>query len=100
MNMTITHTDCWTRGDARIDCRAARRTAPPRRDARARLLAYVFAGLGLALAAYGERFVLAEAPAPIVESAIASCAAELFGGSEAFTPACTPQAPWAAKAGT
>ena len=88
MNITMTHTDCWTRDPAAAHCRAARRVAPPHRDLRARLLAYAFAALGLALAAYGERYVLADAPAPLVESSLATCAAELITGSDAFTATC------------
>jgi len=87
MNITMTHTDCWTRDPAAAHC-AARRVAPPQRDLRARLLAYAFAALGLALAAYGERYVLADAPAPLVESSLATCAAELVTGSDAFTATC------------
>jgi hypothetical protein len=89
MNITMTPTDCWTHDPAAAQCRAARRVAPPRRDLRARLLAYAFAALGLALAAYGERYVLADAPAPlVVESSLATCAAELVTGSDAFTATC------------
>ena len=94
MNMTMTPTDCWTH-DPALHCRAARRTAPPRRDLRARLLAYAFAALGLALAAYGERYVLADAPAPLAESSLATCAAELVTGSDAFTATCALPVPTA-----
>jgi hypothetical protein len=87
MNMTMTHTDCWTQ-DHGPHCRAARRVARPHRDLRARLLAYAFAALGLALAAYGERYVLADAPAPLAESSLATCAAELVTGSDGFTATC------------
>jgi len=93
MNITMTQTDCWTRGDSAVHCRAARRPACPRRDLRARLLAYAFAALGFALAAYGERYVLADAPAPLVESSLASCAAELVTGTDAFTMTCAPRTP-------
>jgi len=88
MNITMTHTDCWTHDHAAARCRGARRVAPPHRDLRARLLAYAFAALGLALAAYGERYVLADAPAPLVESSLATCAAELVTDSDAFTATC------------
>ena len=88
MNITMTPTDCWTRAHGAARCRGARRVAPPRSDLRARLLAYAFAALGLALAAYGERYVLADAPAPLVESSLATCAAELVTGSDAFTATC------------
>ena len=88
MNITMTNTDCWTHDPAAARCRGARRVAPSRRDLRARLLAYAFAALGLALAAYGERYVLADAPAPLVESSLATCAAELVTGSDAFTATC------------
>ena len=88
MNITMSHTDCWTHDDRAVQCRAARRMPPRRRDLRARLLAYAFAALGLALAAYGERFVLADAPAPLAESSIATCAAELVSGGDGFTATC------------
>ena len=91
MNMTMTHTDCWMQDDGRAACRAPSRKAAARRDLRARLLAYAFAALALALTGLGERYVLADAPAPLVESAIASCAAELVTGSDSFTPACVPE---------
>jgi hypothetical protein len=96
--ITMTHTNGWT-CDPQRPCPRARRSAPPHGDLRARLVAYAFAVLGLALAAYGERYVLAT-PAPLVETGIATCAAGLFAGSEPFTPACVPQAPTAAKGAT
>jgi hypothetical protein len=89
MNITMTHTD-WMRGEDAVQCRAARRRAPPHRDLRARLLAYAFAALAVALAAYGERYVL-DAQAPLVESSLASCAAELVESTDAFTAICVPQ---------
>ena len=93
MNVTMTRTACWAHTRAHAACSSNRRSAPPQRDLRARFLAYAFAALGLALAAYGERFVLADAKAPIVETAIARCAAELVGASEPLTPACVAEAP-------
>ncbi len=67
------------------------RRAP--RDWRIRLAAYAVAALTLAVMAYGERWVLEDAPTPLVESTLARCAAGLVDGRYGSIPACAPEAP-------
>jgi hypothetical protein len=62
------------------------------RALRARVVAYVLAAVVVGVMAYGERWVLAQAPTPSLESVIATCVPSLVEAGGA-TLACTTAIP-------